>query len=236
MIPSQFELVLTADNSPSFQQLDHPNTELMHHRGGAYTETQYIYGDAIRRALHVHLKSFVSVGLGLGYNELLIAVECLKNGVGAKDVFLVSYEVVEQLKTDFLAFVHGAPTPKVYTDILSFFRKDYSSSDDEVRAWLREAYQTKRWLVQGGLSAQSEVLEPAQCCLFDAFSSKTTPELWSEDFLKIFLSQHLDQKAIFATYARTGVLKRSLLEQGFELLKKPGFFRRKDSTLALRGF
>lgn len=208
----------------------------MHHRGGAYSETQYIYGDAVRLALQNGLHRFVSVGLGLGYNELLIACESLRHGLQPTDVWLMSYETEDQLKTDFLNFVLQRPeVPKVYHQLLQFFLKDYTFDAREILQWLRSAYECGGWILGAGLQLQSPVLQKANCCLFDAFSSKTTPDLWTEEFLCVFMQDHLDEKAIFSTYARTGNLKRALLARGFQMTKRPGFAGRRESTLALRG-
>lgn len=240
MIPARFELVLTADKSPSFQRMDDLNQELMHHRGGAYSETQYIYGDAIRIALKNGLKSFVSVGLGLGYNELLIACENLKMeavaGIEPGSTTIISYELVDQLKSDFLAFIHRDPSaPTVYSDILAFFTAEYGFSDEQILSWLQEAFVSGRWQLQGALTSDAKILRKSECCLFDAFSSKTSPDLWSEEFLKMFLNEHFTEKALFATYASLGSLKRSLLSAGFHLGDKSGFAGRRESTLAFRG-
>lgn len=51
METQRFALVLTADGSPTIRDLTSPQQECMHHRGGAYQETQYVYGEAIRAVL-----------------------------------------------------------------------------------------------------------------------------------------------------------------------------------------
>lgn len=236
MIPRQFELVRTADQSPSFQRTDHPNQETMHHRGGAYSETQYIYGDAVRFALKQELRSFVSVGLGLGYNELLVACESIKIGLSSSNIWMVSYETVDQLKADFLLFIQQKTAASgVYDDLLQFFMKDYGFTRETILNWLNQAHLEGHWILADGLGLQTPILKQAECCLFDAFSSKTTPDLWTEEFLKFFMEKHLAQKAIFSTYARTGNLKRSLVTCQFQMLERAGFAGRRESTLAVRG-
>jgi tRNA U34 5-methylaminomethyl-2-thiouridine-forming methyltransferase MnmC len=70
---------------------------------------------------------------------------------------------------------------------------------------------------------------------FDAFSGKSTPELWTPEFLALFLQRVAQEKAVFATYACTGTLKRTLQTAGFVVEKRPGFQGKRDSTTAVLG-
>ena len=76
--------------------------------------------------------------------------------------------------------------------------------------------------------------EKYDCVLYDAFSSKSTPELWSEDFLSSFLDG-LGEDCVFTTYASTGALKRALKKIDFQIVPRKGFLGRRESTLAVRG-
>ncbi len=70
---------------------------------------------------------------------------------------------------------------------------------------------------------------------YDAFSSNTQSELWSEDFLTQFLSQFADPNfCVFSTYAKVGTLNRSLKANGFKFIPKKGFANKRESTLALK--
>jgi tRNA U34 5-methylaminomethyl-2-thiouridine-forming methyltransferase MnmC len=72
------------------------------------------------------------------------------------------------------------------------------------------------------------------CIAFDAFSSKSTPELWTRDFLDHFLASACDDSCVLSTYACTGNLKRALIDAGFELRIREGYASKRDSTLAVR--
>lgn len=70
---------------------------------------------------------------------------------------------------------------------------------------------------------------------YDAFSSNTQSELWSEEFLNKFIIQFSDPSfCIFSTYAKVGSLNRSLKSNQFQFIVKKGFANKRESTLALK--
>jgi protein-L-isoaspartate O-methyltransferase len=106
----QFITELTADNSPTLRLISSATSkpESMHHSGGAATETKYIYGEAILKALTFQKDlNFLVVGLGLGYIEILIS-SLIEN---AK---IESYEIDEELRTHFLDWVKGSEQLEIY--------------------------------------------------------------------------------------------------------------------------
>src|SRR5690606_37298150 len=89
----QYERVLTGDGSPSVV-LGSPQQayECMHHRGGALSESLFIYHAALERALELGVEPKVlSVGLGLGYNEA-ITIATLISKEKLKPLQLDSFE------------------------------------------------------------------------------------------------------------------------------------------------
>ena len=92
-----YEFVSTGDGSPTLKWLKgtkgyHGEPETMHHMGGAYSETQGIYGEILREIFPHGKGSVVSVGLGLGYIEMLVAVEAIKHNLSPKIVRTLSFE------------------------------------------------------------------------------------------------------------------------------------------------
>src|SRR4051812_27817152 len=79
---ADFEIVTTQDGSPSLRISDNKNyVEKMHHSAGAMAESVYIYGSTIEKTIAKGLPLRVlSLGLGLGYNELLTVGLALKHG------------------------------------------------------------------------------------------------------------------------------------------------------------
>jgi hypothetical protein len=207
----------------------------MHHLGGAYAETQYIYGEAFRRlTTYQDLADWnvLVVGLGLGYIELLSVAEALKNN---KKIHILTYEIEKDLVDLFLSWLKGESESLVYDRMLDFFKSNYPEYN--LKKELLELYKNKNWEIRGALNRSSLPIKNYQFILFDAFSGKTTPDLWTEEFLNFFLEKVASiNPSIFSTYACTGVLKRVLKNSGFKVEKRLGFLGKRNSTIALKSY
>lgn len=221
-----YEVVWTEDQSPSLSDAK----ELMHHRGGAYAETQLIYGNVLREALAQGARHALSVGLGLGYNEFVVAEELLK--AGCQGFYLDSLESEEILRESFLNFVQGQVEPRgeIYREILKKF------SHSGLPEKLQQLRQSGEWQLLGRLEPQQKLPRRYEVIFFDAFSSKSSPDLWQEDFLDQFLQENAAENCYFSTYACTGALKRVLRKNTFEVIVREGFAGKRNSTLGVRGF
>ncbi len=227
-----YELVLTEDQSPTLRWLGSENLETMHHRGGAYSETQQIYGNPLREVFKVGGRSVVSVGLGLGYNEILVASEALQFSLMPGSVRLLSYESDEFLKEHFLNWIQTQDSDLIYDQVFQFF----SSSDKaSVKDWLRKSLIQNCWKLEGALQNEFLLHETYECIFYDAFSSKTSPHLWQEDFLNRYFAKASAPRCQISTYACTGALKRALKANGFEVILREGFHSKRNSTLGIRG-
>lgn len=201
----------------------------MHHRGGAFNETIYIYEPVIQKTWNVVEKPrYVSLGLGLGYNEFLVAREALKSGRG---FYLVSFEADPFLRENFLQFLKGESSEleELYRKICFYFQLDPA----EVGKLLMSAADCGDWELKGALTEARELPDSIHGYFWDAFSAKTSPELWEEDFLLACLNKAGDP-AVFATYASRGPLKRALQRVGFQVETRPGFQGKRNSTLAIK--
>jgi hypothetical protein len=231
----KYEIIWTADGSPSLREI-----ECMHHRAGAYSETQYIYGEALRKALALEIPDYsvLVVGLGLGYIELIAMGEYLLHSEkGAKIPFrMVSFESDDFLKQSFLTWLNGTletthPLLNVYEKIGEFISQKYNLI--AIKSALIEAYEKREWRCESLLTEASIPAEQFHMILYDAFSGKSTPELWTEDFLTKMLTKISCKPCVFSTYACTGVLKRTLKACNYELHIREGFFGKRDATLAI---
>lgn len=238
-----YEVIITKDGSPSLRGKDNlgDGNESMHHLGGAYSETQYIYGGALRTEQNNRtLFSVLVVGLGLGYIELLAMGEYLRQN-SVLPFKMYSYETDEDLKVAFIGWLSGElnsehPLFSVYELIAQCFSKD-GYPVDLIKKELLKAKSNKQWLIDGAFSLSSLPPADVNCILYDAYSGKSNPELWSEEFLTTVFTQVTAQSTscVFATYACTGVLKRSLIASGFQFQKKPGFAGKRDCSFAIKG-
>jgi hypothetical protein len=209
----------------------------MHHSGGAWAETREVYGRVIQPTFDLLPESpprFLSLGLGLGYIECLIAVTALQQS--SLNWKCVSYELDPFLRNAFRAFIEGSlnqgEVARTYQRIFELSGED----PERLRLHLQQALQSGRWVIEGPLRVG--MLPPflVNTYLWDAFSQETSPELWQEDFLNQFLRQSSDPSewCRLSSYACVGPLKRALKAQKFLVQTPPGFHGKRNSTMATR--
>lgn len=242
-IPQKFQFVTTEDGSPSLRFQDSAGevfSESMHSLRGAFSETDYIYGTALRKTLEERLPpSVLSLGLGLGYNEVLTAAIFTAGGAVA-DAHIESFEIDVELREYFAAWISDqrelVPNQftEVYDEILKRSAQTAGIAPEKVLETLKSWLHRGQLALRGPLHADTAIETSFSCFLFDAFSSKTTPELWQEDFLVTFFSRTCREGAVFSTYACTGALKRALRTCGFELQIREGFASKRDCTFAFK--
>lgn len=239
---TKFQFVPTEDGSltarigaPGLPQEE--CSEAMHSLRGAFSETMYIYGTALQKAADEKAPERVlSMGLGLGYVELLAAAIALKAG---RKVCGESFEIVPELRHYFEAWL--AKTDLLPRDFATTYDAILTRTADTIRVdahalrqALADAVASGAWLIRNELTPTTAFSEPFGCICFDAFSSKTTPDLWTEDFLRAFLQKAAAPRCVLSTYACTGALKRALRAEGFDVKIREGFSSKRDSTFASR--
>lgn len=244
---TKFQFVTTEDGSLS-ARIGAPGlakedcSEAMHSLRGAFSETLYIYGSAIQKAADDQRNErTLSMGLGIGYVELLSAAIALKTNrkVGGE-----SFEIVPELRSYFLEWLNEADSKssdllpadfrEAYTSICARTAESQNIDAADLQAELAKAVAAGNWQIREALDASTEFTKPFGCICFDAFSSKTTPDLWTEEFLRHFLQKTAAPQAVLSTYACTGALKRALKAEGFTVTIREGFSSKRDSTFAVR--
>jgi hypothetical protein len=241
-----FEIEITGDSSPSLRLLTSVDPtkyrgESMHHSGGACAETLLIYGKPINEVLrNVEKPHFLIVGLGLGYIEMAIAREALLLGMSAHQVGLItSYESVPELREFFFQWLwdqHSVLAQEVwdvYESVAQHILADTTLTVGALKEFLKVHF-LKLEDIQGALSAEVKPLSKYHCILYDAFSSKTSPFLWEEEFLFQFLQEGAADKCQVSTYACKASLKRALKRLSFEVIVREGFQGKRNSTLGIR--
>ena len=239
-----FQIEITADGSPTLR-LAGPNGfgESMHNLRGALSETLYIYRLPIEMALGWILPEirFFSMGLGLGYNELMVSALCLLHG--QSEWKLVSFESVPLLRQAFLNWVTEQPPANenhrrlyaIYDQILDGLTEKLDLSQPfQFRQNLRTKLDEGSWMVEESFLPDTQVAFTCHAILYDAFSSNTSPDLWTETNLHRFLELVAAESCAFSTYAAKGALKRALTAKGFQLEKTSGFGGKRQSTFAYR--
>ena len=190
----RFQFQATADESPTLRLSSADGTgssEAMHSLMGAYSETAYIYGTAIETML---AKGFapriLSMGLGLGYVELLATALFIKSDREA-EAEIESFEIVPELRDYFVAWLRQENTPadfaRTYDQIIDRTATETGVNRREIKISLAALHREGRWRLREALDAKTRFTASYGCICFDAFSSKTSPDLWTEEFLKEFL-------------------------------------------------
>ena len=239
-----YQIETTADGSPTLRLKQGSEFgESMHNPQGALAETLYIYRPTIEKALSWGLSSpaVLSVGLGIGYNELLMAALCLRHR--QEEWRLLSFESLPFLRHQFLEWLEGAsPAPsykglhQVYDQVLAGIGQHLDIETPGIKAHLLEKHQSDSWLLRENLDHSSQAPFPCHGILYDAFSSNTSPDLWTQETLESFVERFAATPCALSTYAATGALKRTLAKAGFQVEAVKGFGNKRQSTCATRQF
>jgi tRNA U34 5-methylaminomethyl-2-thiouridine-forming methyltransferase MnmC len=233
-LPPQLEIYRTADSSPtiSYKRAD-GHIEKMHHSGGALTESLYIYHYGLNMALNEGCPPHVvSLGLGLGYNELITLAEFQRRNQVAFKIW--SFEADEYLRLQFTQWLQGqsGALGAIYDEITTSIETHFKISG--LKATAAKHFQNESLQLRGSYPVDTNDVKDVGVFFFDAFSNKMSPELWQELDMRATLSQLLSPHALLCTYAATGALNRVLKQLEFHLLDRPGFQGKRESTLAIR--
>lgn len=226
-LEKDFEPVRTEDGSFTLKQAG--LEEGMHSSGGAVSESYYIYYEALslffKGCQQGEAVEVLSVGLGMGYNEILTAEAYLKSGVEL-EVNLYSYESEEALPP---LFMKRLENPKGH----KYFWKPFIQK--LVNPLKIGDVLSKILVMKGSFNSESlKALEKSKrIILFDAYSKQTSEELWREEFLEE-LFKNCAKGSVVVTYAANGLINRSLQKCGFKNFKKNGFQKKRQSTLAVK--
>jgi tRNA U34 5-methylaminomethyl-2-thiouridine-forming methyltransferase MnmC len=232
----KFEIQWTADSSPTLELENSSGLrERMHHSQGARSETIYIYGEALNRSQQFPSPHHVlSVGLGLGYNEVLTACHALKHSWSPR--YLISYEQEAFLVDAFVKALQGEESPllQAHQAMIAQMAQHYGLDVGAICAVLLKWRKLEIWRTEGRWHAELTPVQPFEVILYDPFSAKMNPDFWTEQSLMTFFDRWCAKSCVFSTYAARGVLTRSLRASGFSVDKRPGFAGKKDCTIAQR--
>lgn len=228
---SDFEILTTADGSPSLMP---KGSEPMHSSKGAFSETLYIYGHGIQQSYQLtDSTNTLSVGLGLGYNELLWASFCISKKIN--NSFLYSFESVPYLSNSFIKWLGDSPNEltNTYDKILNLFSEEFKVEPEVIKAFLKSQH-NNNFFIHSSLTSTNNTSKKFNCIFYDAYSSSTSPDLWEEPFLLEFISNYTDSTCVLSTYAATSRLTKSLAQQGFQVKKRKGFGFKRESTFSIK--
>ncbi len=226
-IKAGFEPVKTQDGSYTLKQQG--LEEEMHARGGAISESIFIYYSALKSFFETCSDGdeveVLSVGLGMGYNEVLTATAYLQASLKL-NLKVISYEKEAVLTELFLKRLNTIEDFPVFWGMFN----ELETKGLSVKKALEGKLELKGSFESNSLKALGE---SKRLILFDAYSNQTSKELWDDEFLKELLSKST-KGSMLTTYAATGALNRALRETGFKNLKREGFLYKRQSTLAVK--
>ena len=233
----KMQLQITQDQSPT---LCH-NMEFMHNKKGAFSESLHIYYKALKKAhkLTQNTRCYcLSLGLGLGYNEMLWAVFFILHKRALGSWRLASFEKDTYLNSCFLKWVQfSLPQThllyQAYEMMERKIEKHFAIEKHQVRRSLLEQHQAKNWILNEGLNFQTKPY-PFQCILYDAYSEASCSKLWNLYFLYFFIENFTDSLCVFSTYAAKGSLTRLLVKKSFKVDILSGFGGKRHFTWAVR--
>lgn len=230
-----FDIETTGDGSQTLRVTG--NGESMHHSGGALEETLMIYGRPLTEVFaRIERPRVFSLGLGIGYCELVTAAAALKAG---KSYEMVTMELVEELKTAFLGWLRGEFDGTEIARDLEIVTASVAAATgtegEALKESLRLALKEERWILLGALTPTELPPGRYHALLYDIFSAKTAPDLWTEEFLLHFLETCSEADTLFSTFACTGNLKRALRARDYQVIQRDGFKGKRHSTLGRRG-
>lgn len=248
-------LMKTADGSYSLRYKsllsdDAQWTEPMHSSKGAWSETLHVYLPALTESASIargdELWRVTSIGLGLGYNEILTAALALKNKLRCEQLRLVSFESEAPLQQAFQAYFSDqqrahteTPLHQAYKSICKVTSSHFSLDEQILHTFIGSLLKSRALEFHGQLDWElintlDTLHHQSHCVLFDAFSPESSPLLWDERLLDKIVTTFCGPCCRFVSYASRTALKRVLISNGFDLTKKRGFAGKRECTFASR--
>lgn len=184
-------------------------------------ETYHSKFGAIQEAYHVFIQnglalfegrpvSILEIGFGTGLNTLITYFEAAKTNQGIDYTGVEAYPVtpdeVAQLN---YAGQLGADDEKFKMMHTSPWEQQIAISDTFKLTKRRQFFK------------DIDDVAAYDLIYFDAFGYPSQPELWSTDIFKI-MRKALRENGILVTYACRTVIRKNLIEAGFEAKKLPG--------------
>lgn len=229
-----FTTEITKDGSPTLRIINGSERggESMHHTGGAFSETCLIYGQAFENGFKaVENPVIVSLGLGLGYVEVLAVVYSLLHNSLKPQIF--SFETVKGLRTLFEDFYLDRKESSAHQWILEKMAEKFHLDSAKLKQEVKQAIIEKRLLLLGDFVTDCQAISKFDIFCYDAYSKKTSPQLWDEALMTHIFSKG-SEKSCISSYASNGALKRSLIQSGYKIEKLDGFQGKRNRTWAYR--
>lgn len=204
------EIRITADGSTTIH-ISNWN-ESYHSRHGAIQEAYHVFVKNGLSQINADTISILEIGFGTGLNAFITFLEAKRRQIAIDYTGVEAYPI-SSLEVEAMNY----SSELAASDFAEVYKRMHECSWEEAHTLSSNFFLTKRKQFFQDIVDQNKY----DLIYFDAFGYDVQPELWTTN---IFRSMHMALKAggILVTYAARGVVKRSMLEVGFEVEKLPG--------------
>lgn len=204
------EIIQTLDGSTTIYLQEW--NESYHSKHGAIQEAQHVF---IKNGLFLFQNTQISIleiGFGTGLNAFITFLEAPKMNLSINYVGVEAYPI----STDEVLSMN-------YVQELNAIDKNFIFKIMHSSNWEEEIIVSNEFSLTKRKQFFETIEDIAQFDLiyFDAFGYRVQPELWSTDIFRRMYAA-LNKNGVLVTYAARGVVKRSLIEVGFNVEKLPG--------------
>jgi tRNA U34 5-methylaminomethyl-2-thiouridine-forming methyltransferase MnmC len=204
------EIIQTLDGSTTIHIAEW--NECYHSKHGAIQEAKHVF---IKNGLSLFQNKKVSIleiGFGTGLNAFITFLEAKNMNQSIDYVGVEAYPVSaeEVLSMNYVAELNAVNESAI-------FEKMHQSAWEE-KIVLRDDFTLEK---RKQFFTDIEDKEKFDLIYFDAFGYRVQPELWSTAIFKK-MYEALKTNGVLVTYAARGVVKRSMIEVGFNVEKLEG--------------
>jgi len=204
------EIIQTLDGSTTIRLPDWE--EHYHSKHGAIQEAKHVFIKNGFSQLYKDQIAILEIGFGTGLNAFITFLEAKKAGTKVNytgvEAYPVSIEEVRQMN---------------YTVQLQAEEFDLAFQNMHVAEWNKPIAISSQFCLTKRQQFFDEIsdIEQFDLIYFDAFGYRVQPELWSTAIFQRMYNA-LKPKGVLVTYAARGVVKRSMVEVGFQVEKLEG--------------
>ncbi|MBU1202193.1 MAG: hypothetical protein KJ583_06150 [Nanoarchaeota archaeon] len=210
--------VLTGDGS--YTLFSEEYKEVYHSISGAEEEAvkKYVEPTGVFELAKKGFINVLDVCFGIGYNSAAVIDAALKSNPDCK-IIIVGLEKDEKLLDVMKELSPSFESYKMIRDIRDCV---YKNPNVDIKIVFGDARDTIKNIEEG-----------FDICLFDPFSPKTQPEMWTETFFKDIASK-MKVGGVLSTYSCATHVRINLVRAGFDPKDGPSIGRRAPSTIAIK--
>ncbi len=231
----QLPAVPTADLI--WDEVGHPiskqHNDVYYSRENGIEETQYVFldnnniGQRFQETDKRSLLTVAEIGFGTGLNFLCCWLEWhkRKKNRGVVPLHFISVENAPLLASDLTKALANWPSLRHLSEQLV---EQYPLAVKGCHRLVFEQGLVTLTLYIGDAEEQfSRALFLADAWFLDGFAPHKSREMWSRTLFNI-IGQHSAKDATFSTFSIAGVIRRGMQQAGFNVIKVPGFGRKKE--------